>query len=685
MAVLASNGGKPMVDQSYLHRKSGASGRDPRAQSAPGKPASSIREPGRLATGKSMRGRSDRSSSRSRPQRREDSGRSSAPASPQVRRGSKAEAPKEIEIPGAITVRDLAELMGCSPIDLIKELMNAGVMANINQQLDHDTAVIVAEEMGYTVVEPKAPEPVVSAEEPEVGLPPVHRREYTEEEQQQLRERPPVVTILGHVDHGKTSLLDKIRETNVQAGEAGGITQHIGAYQVLVNDRAITFLDTPGHEAFTAMRARGASLTDIAVLVVAADDGVQPQTREAISHARAARVPIIVAINKMDLATANPDRVKQQLSDLGLVPEDWGGDTICVPVSARTEQGIGDLLDMILLVAEMANIQALTRPPAEGAVVEGRLDRSRGPTATLLVQEGTLRDGDTLLVGTTYGRIRAMFDYQGNPIKRARPSTPVVVMGLRNVPEAGDTFVVVESEREARSIAEQRELEAQEQTTRPAQALTLEEVYAQVQAGAVHSLNLILKADVQGSLEPIRNSLEQLEVGDIRVHFVHEGVGNIGESDVMLAVASQAVVIGFNVSVDTAAQRLADAEGIDVRTYSIIYRVIEDVERALTGMLEPVYKEVVQGHAIVRQTFHIRRVGTIAGCQVSDGKVLRSAKVRVIRGQQVVHEGPLSSLKRFTEDVTEVNAGYECGLGVEDFEDLQEDDVLEFYTMERER
>jgi translation initiation factor IF-2 len=675
-----------MVEQSDRHLKTRPGGRDSRTLRASGRPSYSVREPGRSGGAKSARGRSDRSSSRSRPQRREEDRQGSASSSSaQARRATQTEAPKEIEISGAITVRDLADVMGCSPIDLIKALMNAGVMANINQQLDRDTAVIVAEEMGYTVVEPKAPEPTVAAEEPEVGLPPVHRREYTEEEQEQLRGRPPVVTILGHVDHGKTSLLDKIRETNVQAGEAGGITQHIGAYQVSVNEKAITFLDTPGHEAFTAMRARGASLTDIAVLVVAADDGVQPQTREAISHARAARVPIIVAINKMDLASANPDRVKQQLADLGLVPEDWGGDTICVQVSARTEQGIGDLLDMILLVAEMANIQALTRTPAEGAVVEGRLDRSRGPTATLLVQEGTLKDGDTLLVGRTYGKIRAMFDYQGNPIKRARPSTPVVVMGLRDVPEAGDTFVVLESEREARNIAEQRTLDQHEQASHPAQALTLEEVYAQVQAGEVQSLNLVLKADVQGSLEPIRNSLEQLEVGDIRVRFVHEGVGNIGESDVMLAVASQAVVLGFSVNVDPAAQRLADAEGIDVRTYSIIYRVIEDVERALTGMLKPVYKEVVQGHAVVRQTFHIRRVGTIAGCQVTDGKALRNAKVRVIRNHQVIHEGGISSLKRFTEDVTEVNAGYECGVGVDGFDGLSEDDVLEFYTMERER
>lgn len=509
----------------------------------------------------------------------------------------------DIELPPAITVRDLADLMHRSPIELIKELMNAGVMANINQQIDYDTAAIVAEDMGFRVVEPTVEEP---EEELQAEATPVavrKRREYTEEEAKYLRPRPPVVTILGHVDHGKTSLLDVIRRTSVQASEAGGITQHIGAYQVDVKGELITFLDTPGHEAFTAMRARGASVTDIAVLVVAADDGVQPQTREAIDHARAAQVPIVVALNKMDLASANPDHVKQQLSDLGLVPEDWGGETICVPVSARTQEGIGALLDNILIVAEMADLKANPRRTAEGVVVEGRLDRSRGSTATLLVQEGTLQAGDSIVVGLTYGKIRAMFDYTGATLDKAGPSTPAVVIGLRDVPAAGDSFIAVETERKARELAEQRVEEHHSKSSHPTAALTLEEVFSQAQAGKVQSLNLILKADVQGSLEPIRNSLEQIEVKDLSVTFVHEGVGTIAESDVMLAVASNAVIIGFSVGVDPSAERLAEAEGVDIRVYDIIYRVIEDVEKALTGMLEPEYEDVLQGRAIVRQVY----------------------------------------------------------------------------------
>ncbi len=589
--------------------------------------------------------------------------------------------PQILELPPTITVRELAERMGRSPIDLIKELMNAGVMANINQQIDFETATIVAEDMGFIVREPKAPEP-----EPEPEAPPaqvtVKKREYTEEELKYLRERPPVVTILGHVDHGKTSLLDVIRRTNVTAGEAGGITQHIGAYQVEANGRAITFLDTPGHEAFAAMRARGAQVTDIAVLVVAADDGVQPQTREAISHARAAQVPIIVAINKMDLASANPDYVKQQLSDLGLVPEDWGGETICVPVSARTKMGIDVLLDMILLVADMAEFKANPRANPRGHVVESRLDRALGATATLLVSEGTLKAGDALLVGQTYGKIRAMFDYLGRPIKRATPAMPVVVTGLKDVPGAGDEFEVAENERVARDLAEQRTQQFQERSARPVQSFNLEDVFAQAQAGAVQSLNIVLKADVQGSLEPIVNSLEKLEVGDLKVQFIHKGVGTIGEADVMLAVASKAIVIGFSVGVDGAAHRLAEAEGVDVRTYEIIYRLIEDVQLALTGMLAPVYKEVVQGKAVVRQVFHISRVGDVAGCQVSEGKALRNARLRVRRGDQMLYEGPVSSLKRFTEDAREVGPGLECGVGVGDFKGLEPDDVLEFVTKE---
>lgn len=591
----------------------------------------------------------------------------------------------DIELPPAITVRDLADLMHRSPIELIKELMNAGVMANINQQIDYDTAAIVAEDMGFRVVEPTVEEP---EEELQAEATPVavrKRREYTEEEAKYLRPRPPVVTILGHVDHGKTSLLDVIRRTRVQASEAGGITQHIGAYQVDVKGELITFLDTPGHEAFTAMRARGASVTDIAVLVVAADDGVQPQTREAIDHARAAQVPIVVALNKMDLASANPDHVKQQLSDLGLVPEDWGGETICVPVSARTQEGIGALLDNILIVAEMADLKANPRRTAEGVVVEGRLDRSRGSTATLLVQEGTLQAGDSIVVGLTYGKIRAMFDYTGATLDKAGPSTPAVVIGLRDVPAAGDSFIAVETERKARELAEQRVEEHHSKSSHPTAALTLEEVFSQAQAGKVQSLNLILKADVQGSLEPIRNSLEQIEVKDLSVTFVHEGVGTIAESDVMLAVASNAVIIGFSVGVDPSAERLAEAEGVDIRVYDIIYRVIEDVEKALTGMLEPEYEDVLQGRAIVRQVYKISRVGLIAGAQISEGRGLRNATARIIRDGKQIHQGRVSSLKRFTEDVREVTTGLECGIGVDGANDIQEDDIIEFYTREQKR
>ncbi|MHB1293491.1 MAG: translation initiation factor IF-2 [Anaerolineae bacterium] len=637
---------------------SGNASRQPNTRNRPASPAPQA--------GSNSRGPADRDAGTSRPQGR-------AAAAPADNK------PKTIELAQQTTVRDLATAMGCSPIDLIKQLMNAGMMANINQVIDRDTATIVAEDMGFTVQEIKPPEPEVK-EEPVVA---VKRREYSEEDQKNLRERPPVVTILGHVDHGKTSLLDVIRTTNVQSREAGGITQHIGAYQAQSQDKLITFLDTPGHAAFTAMRARGASITDIAVLVVAADDGVQPQTREAIDHARAAGVPIIVALNKIDLPTANPDHVKHQLSDVGLVVEEWGGDTICVPVSARTKAGIDTLLDMILLVAEMANLKANPKAPAQGVVVEGRLDKSRGPTATLLVQDGTLKVGETLLVGQTYGKIRAMFDFQNKPVKRVTPSTPVVVLGLRDVPEAGDSFQTVESERVAREMAEQRVISQHAADSRPVEALTLDEIYERAQAGAVQALNIILKADVQGSIEPIKNSLEKLDVGDLKVKFVHQGVGNVAESDVSLALASQAVILGFSVNVDPAAQRMAEAEGVSIRTYNIIYRIIEDVQLALQGMLKPVYEEVVQGRAIVRQMFGIPKLGKIAGVQISEGKALRSAKVRVKRNDQVVFEGRVSSLRRYTEDVREVGAGMECGVAIDGYTEFQPNDVIEFYTEEQ--
>ncbi len=586
--------------------------------------------------------------------------------------------PKELELPEQIIVRELAELMGVSPIELIKNLMNAGIMANINQVLDNDTATIVAEDMGFTIAEPQEPEPEV--EEP--LEPVVRRRVYSKEEEKDLRKRPPVVVVLGHVDHGKTSLLDRIRATSVQAGEAGGITQHIGAYQISANERLITFLDTPGHEAFTAMRARGASVTDIAVLVVAADDGVQPQTREAINHARAAQVPIVVALNKIDLPSANPEYVMQQLADEGVVVEDWGGDVICVRVSAKTGEGLEDLLDMIGLVADMADLKANPKGVTEGSVIEGRLDRSMGPTATLLVQDGTLAMGDTLIVGETYGRIRAMFDYQRKRIQKAEPAAPVVVVGLRGVPVAGDTFGIVSSEREARQIIESRHQEARDKQSAGVEALTLDQIYERAQEGAVQSLNLVLKADVDGSLEPIRMSLDKLDVGDLKVKFIHEGVGNVTESDVNLAIASQAVIVGFHVGVDPAAQRMAEDEGVSIRTYDIIYRLIEDVQKALTGMLEPEYRDVVQGEAVVRDIFRIPRVGTVVGVQVRQGKALRNAKVRVKRAGEVIHDGSVTSLKRFTEDVREVATGLECGVGIEKADEVEVDDVLEFYTRE---
>lgn len=588
---------------------------------------------------------------------------------------------KAVVIPDFLTVRALADLMDVSPIEVIKELMNNGIMANINQQVDYETAAIVAEEMGFEA-SPEAP-PVVEEEIPIIPQP-IKERMYEGEAPEDLEPRPPVVTMLGHVDHGKTTLLDVIRHTNVVAGEAGGITQHVGAYQVEHDGKKITFLDTPGHEAFTAMRARGAQGADIAILVVAADDGVMPQTQEAIDHARAARVPIVVALNKMDKANANPEKAKQQLADVGLQIEEWGGQTICVPVSAKRKTGIDDLLDNILAVAELAELKANPNRPAMGTVIEGKLDRSRGPTATLLVQNGTLRSGDALLIEDISGRIRAMFNERGEQIERAKPSMPAVVLGLSGVPHPGETFEVVEDEKAAREIAAQRAEEKERAATRPARAISLDEILDQIKAGQVKELNLILKADVRGTIEPIVSSLEKLGNEDLKVNVLHTGTGNINESDVMLAVASQAIVIGFNVSVDSAASRTAEVEGIDVRLYDVIYKLIDDVDRALKGLLEPVYKEVVIGHARVRAVFSVPRVGNVAGVYVTDGHILRNARARVRRDNQFIHEGQVSSLKRFTEDVREVREGFECGVGLEGFQDFEEDDIIEFYKKERE-
>jgi translation initiation factor IF-2 len=589
---------------------------------------------------------------------------------------------KAITIPDFLTVRELADLMEASPIQVIKELMNNGILANINQQIDHDTAAIVAEEMGFDT-SPEAP-PVVEEEEVTIIPLPLKERMYEDEAPEDLEPRPPVVTILGHVDHGKTTLLDVIRQTNVVAGEPGGITQHVGAYQVEHDGKKITFLDTPGHEAFTAMRARGAQGADIAILVVAADDGVMPQTQEAIDHARAARVPIVVALNKTDRANANPERVKQQLADVGLQIEEWGGETICVPVSAKQKIGMDDLLDNISAVAELAEFKANPNRPAMGTVIEGELDRSRGPTATLLVQNGTLRLGDALLIEDLSGRIKAMFNEWGEPVKKATPSTPVVVLGLSGVPHPGTTFKVVKDEKTARALAASRADEKERAAIQPARVLSLEGILDQIRAGQVKELNLILKADVQGTIEPIVDSLEKLGTEDLRVNVLHRGTGNISESDVMLAVASQAIIVGFGVQVDPAASLSAEAEGIDIRLYDIIYKLIDDVDKALKGLLEPVYKDVITGHAEVRAVFNIPRMGKIAGVYVADGRVNRNSLARVTRNNQPVYEGRVSSLKRFTEDVREVREGFECGVGLEGFRDFEEGDIIEFFKKERE-
>ncbi len=591
---------------------------------------------------------------------------------------------KAVEIPDYLTVRDLAGLLNASPIEVIKQLMSNGIMAAINQQIDYETAAIVAAEMGFE------PRPVTPVEEaaPQEGGAPAWRQFYEEEDPKKLVPRPPVVTILGHVDHGKTSLLDRIRSSHVAEGEAGGITQHIGAYQVELEGRKITFLDTPGHEAFTAMRARGAQGADIAVLVVAADDGVMPQTREAISHAKAARVPVIVALNKIDKQNANPDRVKQQLAEAGLVPDEWDGDTIVVPVSAKTGEGLDDLLEAILLVADDSNIKANPEGKTGGTVIEAEIDRGRGVMATLLVQNGTLRVGDVVLAGTSFGRIKAMFNEKGKEIKEAPPSTPVRVMGLNLVPEAGTIFEVVKNEKVAREIATAR-AEAQRETPQQRKPFTLEDLYARFQAGEAKELNLIVKADVQGSLEPIISSLEKLSVkegdSELKVNILHAEVGDVMESDVMLASASDAIIIGFQVDVDTAARRRADSEGVDIRRYDIIYELIEDVEKALEGLLEPVYEDKVIGVAEVRQVFKISKVGNIAGCFVREGEARRDAQVRILRNHQVIFQGSVSALKRYQEDVREVRTGFECGLNVEGFADFQVGDVIQFTVRERVR
>ncbi|HHW67399.1 MAG TPA: translation initiation factor IF-2 [Epulopiscium sp.] len=578
---------------------------------------------------------------------------------------------KVIQIPNKVSVQTLAEKLGKTPAEIIKSLMMRGIMASINQEVDFDTASQVAEEYGILLEEEtqETLEEKMFEEEPDSP--------------EDLLERPPVVVVMGHVDHGKTSLLDAIRKSNVTAKEAGGITQHIGASTVEVDGKKITFLDTPGHEAFTAMRMRGAQVTDIAILVVAADDGVMPQTIEAINHAKAANVQIIVAINKIDKPGANPDRVKQELADYGLLAEEWGGDTICVPVSAVTKTNLDTLLEMVLLVAEMAELKANPNKRARGTIIEAQLDKGRGPVATVLVQSGTLKVGDPIVAGSTHGRIRAMMDDKGRRVKKAGPSTPVEILGLSEVPSAGDRFYVAESDKQARHYAEILAERNREQSLRATpNKVSLDDLFSQIQSGNVKQLNIVVKADVQGSVEAVKQSLERLSNDEVRIHTIHGGVGAITESDVMLASASNAIIIGFNVRPEAGAKSVAETEKVDIRLYRVIYNAIEDIEAAMKGMLDPEFQEKVIGHAEIRQTFKVSGVGTIGGAYVQDGKLVRNAKVRIVRNGIVVYEGQLSSLKRFKDDVKEVNAGYECGLSFEKFNDIKEGDIVEAFIME---
>ncbi len=588
---------------------------------------------------------------------------------------------QEVIIPEVITVRDLAELLHVTPIQIIKVLMSNGVLASINQQIDFDTAAVVASEFNFEARTPHIEETTAPAE---AELTPWQML-IANERPEDLQPRPAVVTILGHVDHGKTSLLDAIRHTNVAGQETGGITQHIGAYQVEHNGRKITFLDTPGHEAFTAMRARGANTTDIAILVVAVDDGVQPQTIEAINHARAAHVTILVALNKIDKPNAQPDVVKQQLAEQGLVPDEWGGGTMMIPVSAKKKIGLDDILEAVLLLAESLGVKANPNRSAIGTVIESRLDRQRGPLATILVQNGTLHSGDIGVVGTTYGKIRAIEDYRGKPQRSAPPATPVVVIGLHDVPEAGERLEIVSDERTARATVEKRQQEIRERAQQAQRrTLSLDDLSARIREGQIKSLNIVLKTDVQGSIEPIVNSLNRLSNENVQVHVIHAVAGNITESDINLAVASDAIILGFRVEGDPAARRIAEMEGIKIQSYDIIYELIDDVEKAMKGLLDPVYVEKELGTAEIRATFDIAKLGRIAGCYVTQGIARRNARVRVLRQGKQLFQGHIASLKRFEKDVREVKEGFECGIKVENFDDLGVGDILQFYAMVRE-
>lgn len=588
-------------------------------------------------------------------------------------------AAKKIEIPFSITVRDLAKLLGATSIQVIKILMMNGVMANINQSIDFDTAAIVASEIGFEAIPEKQEEEEIEKDNGEV---PLWRQIIDKEDPRSLTMRPPVVTILGHVDHGKTSLLDAIRNTNVTAGEAGGITQHIGAYQVEHKGKTITFLDTPGHAAFSAMRARGAQGADIVILVVAANDGVMPQTKEAIAHAKAARVPIVVAMNKIDRSDANPDLVKRQLADHGLIPDEWDGDTMIVPVSAKQRQGIEDLMEAVLLTADSMKIEANPKGRVFGTVIEAKVDRSKGVLATLLVQNGTLEMGNVVLAGNAHGKIRAMFDYKGKKIHKAGPSTPVQIMGLTEVPSAGDIFQICASEKEARTIVETRKAEAAANKTKD--KFTLEDLFKRAQEGEVKELCLVLKTDVTGSIEPIVNELQDLsKEGEIKVKILHSEAGAISENDVMLAAASRGIVIGFNVQPDPVAKKKAEDEGVSIRCYNIIYRLKEDIEKALKGMLEPEYQEISTGKAEVRAMFKISKLGVIAGSRVLEGEIKKGSRVKVIRNGEELHKSEITSLRREKDDVKEVKAGLECGIAVKGFETFEVGDILETFTVER--
>jgi translation initiation factor IF-2 len=568
----------------------------------------------------------------------------------------------QVELPPSITVRQLADVLKVEPTKIIKQLMRKGIMANMNQSIDFDTASTTATDFGYVAKAAKEPRALPSRKAKGKG---------------KLSVRPPVVTVMGHVDHGKTTLLDVIRKTNVTAREVGAITQHIGAYQALVDGRKITFLDTPGHEAFTVMRGRGAQATDIVILVVAADDGVMPQTVEAINHARAAKVPIVVAINKIDKPEANPERIKQQLTDLGLVVEEWGGDTVCVPISAKQAQGISDLLENLFLVADILELKADPDSAAEGVIIEAKLDKTKGPLATFLVQKGTLRLGDVVVAGGTWGKIKAMFDDKGKQVHKAEPSTPVEVLGLNEVAKSGDLFIALPDEREARSIVEKQK------SPRPHPTLSLSALSSQISDGQIKELNIVLKTDVEGSIEPIKTSIEKLGTEKAKARVIHAASGSITESDVLLASASKGIIIGFNTPTSPGATQLANVEAVGIQHYDVIYKLIEDVDKTLKGMLEPTYAEVLSGRAEVRAIFPSSKRGKIAGVYVMEGKIWRDAQVKILRQNKVIGESRVSSLKRFKEDVAEVSAGLECGLGVEGTVDFQIGDIIEFYRKER--